>query len=202
MTILTRAIDLGLDARLHALARQAQRQADSSGRPVVATLVEPSPVQDPIARFVRAPVELTRALWWGADSLALVGLGEALALGPAPCAGGVYQGHGLDVSPAEIAREWRRLAAGALVDAPSDSPAPAGPLLLGGFAFDPLRSPEPAWSSFPPARLVLPRLLLVGEGGRWWLASTLVAWPGRDPAGEIEERRVGKECRSRWSPYH
>ena len=189
MTILTRAIDLGLDARLHALARQAQRQADSSGRPVVATLVEPSPVQDPIARFVRAPVELTRALWWGADSLALVGLGEALALGPAPCAGGVYQGHGLDVSPAEIAREWRRLAAGALVDAPSDSPAPAGPLLLGGFAFDPLRSPEPAWSSFPPARLVLPRLLLVGEGGRWWLASTLVAWPGRDPAGEIEELR-------------
>src|SRR3712207_9455313 len=28
---------------------------------------------------------------------------------------------------------------------------------------------------------------------------------GRDHAGEVwrsEERRVGKECRSRWSPYH
>ena len=23
-----------------------------------------------------------------------------------------------------------------------------------------------------------------------------------DPAGRSEERRVGKECRSRWSPYH
>ena len=22
------------------------------------------------------------------------------------------------------------------------------------------------------------------------------------PAGRSEERRVGKECRSRWSPYH
>src|SRR2546429_9322592 len=26
--------------------------------------------------------------------------------------------------------------------------------------------------------------------------------PGRDPANRSEERRVGKECRSRWSPYH
>ena len=25
---------------------------------------------------------------------------------------------------------------------------------------------------------------------------------GRRKSGEIEERRVGKECRSRWSPYH
>jgi len=24
----------------------------------------------------------------------------------------------------------------------------------------------------------------------------------RVPAGRSEERRVGKECRSRWSPYH
>src|SRR5204863_6473476 len=24
----------------------------------------------------------------------------------------------------------------------------------------------------------------------------------RKPAGRSEERRVGKECRSRWSPYH
>src|SRR3712207_9094264 len=30
-------------------------------------------------------------------------------------------------------------------------------------------------------------------------------WPGckhRERTGRSEERRVGKECRSRWSPYH
>src|SRR5215813_6246919 len=44
--------------------------------------------------------------------------------------------------------------------------------------------------------------------------ATVLGWPGRltDPAFGIdarmvvaarsEERRVGKECRSRWSPYH
>ena len=30
------------------------------------------------------------------------------------------------------------------------------------------------------------------------------SFPGfvRQPVGRSEERRVGKECRSRWSPYH
>src|SRR2546430_14545827 len=26
--------------------------------------------------------------------------------------------------------------------------------------------------------------------------------PGQPPSGRSEERRVGEECRSRWSPYH
>ena len=29
-----------------------------------------------------------------------------------------------------------------------------------------------------------------------------VIHPGYDPHPRSEERRVGKECRSRWSPYH
>ena len=27
-------------------------------------------------------------------------------------------------------------------------------------------------------------------------------WTSKIPLGRSEERRVGKECRSRWSPYH
>ena len=33
----------------------------------------------------------------------------------------------------------------------------------------------------------------------------LIPWSGRslgEGSGRSEERRVGKECRSRWSPYH
>ena len=29
-----------------------------------------------------------------------------------------------------------------------------------------------------------------------------ITWSRIDPATRSEERRVGKECRSRWSPYH
>src|SRR3712207_9166306 len=35
--------------------------------------------------------------------------------------------------------------------------------------------------------------------GRAYEPDLIVAWPS---AERSEERRVGKECRSRWSPYH
>lgn len=189
MRILSRPLDLGLDIRLHALARRAQRQASTSGCPVVVNLVEPAPPLDPIALLARAPAGLARALWRGVDGLVLVGLGEALKLGSPTRQTGCHRVPGGEVSLARLAQEWRRLADEALVDAPGDSPMLAGPLLLGGCAFDPLRPAEPSWQGFPPARLVLPRLLLLGESDRWWLASTLVVRPGRDPAEDLEELR-------------
>ena len=33
-------------------------------------------------------------------------------------------------------------------------------------------------------------------------AAYLAGKVGKQDAGRSEERRVGKECRSRWSPYH
>ena len=36
-----------------------------------------------------------------------------------------------------------------------------------------------------------------------WVTSSKEPWLAISPAnGRSEERRVGKECRSRWSPYH
>src|SRR3712207_8583536 len=37
---------------------------------------------------------------------------------------------------------------------------------------------------------------------RWRLGHGTVALHGFSTPGRSEERRVGKECRSRWSPYH
>src|ERR1039457_1353256 len=55
------------------------------------------------------------------------------------------------------------------------------------------------------ARLCRPLLQHVREVLAGMLASgevqrNLPSWAGRDDRSE--ERRVGKECRSRWSPYH
>ena len=47
--------------------------------------------------------------------------------------------------------------------------------------------------------LFIPAIVIVGNS---------ITNPGIDPQNEVwytprsEERRVGKECRSRWSPYH
>ena len=47
-----------------------------------------------------------------------------------------------------------------------------------------------------------PGLLLVQEAGK--ITSNITIFKGTDSgdAKRSEERRVGKECRSRWSPYH
>src|SRR5256885_6712320 len=39
-------------------------------------------------------------------------------------------------------------------------------------------------------------------GGRPRVLRALILVPTRELAERSEERRVGKECRSRWSPYH
>ena len=50
-----------------------------------------------------------------------------------------------------------------------------------------------AWRGQPlPGRWVLGGLLLLAVGATWVSHGTF----------RSEERRVGKECRSRWSPYH
>src|SRR5256885_6310260 len=45
-----------------------------------------------------------------------------------------------------------------------------------------------------------------GTDGRLWVCEMYDYPSGLDgqwkPGGRSEERRVGKECRSRWSPYH
>ena len=45
-------------------------------------------------------------------------------------------------------------------------------------------------------------LALVAEGAEEWVESEEEALEDDDRTQRSEERRVGKECRSRWSPYH
>jgi isochorismate synthase len=72
---------------------------------------------------------------------------------------------------AQVEDAWKTLLAGAVVhdgDAgglPAESAVPlAGPMLLGGAAFDPLREPSHRWDGFPAARFVVPRYMLAAQG--------------------------------------
>src|SRR2546429_3252774 len=59
----------------------------------------------------------------------------------------------------------------------------------------------------PNLRYLEPPLLVHNQAGHFEKVSAgevfQQPWAGRGAAfGRSEERRVGKECRSRWSPYH
>ena len=68
-----------------------------------------------------------------------------------------------------------------------------------------------AASYYPPLFYLVTLPLIIASGWALW-AARLVSWLATVGAGLVavrlvrrsgsEERRVGKECRSRWSPYH
>jgi isochorismate synthase len=67
------------------------------------------------------------------------------------------------------------------VDDPSDGTPGVGPLLMGGFAFDPDGPRTDRWRGFPAARLVLPRVQLAATGGEHWLTLNLLVAPDGEP---------------------
>ena len=67
---------------------------------------------------------------------------------------------------------------------------------------DDAAQPRTFWALFlvfvlGPCEPLIPMFVLPASRGRWDIALATILVFGRS-----EERRVGKECRSRWSPYH
>ncbi|MGH2952039.1 MAG: isochorismate synthase, partial [Solirubrobacterales bacterium] len=82
----------------------------------------------------------------------------------------------------DLGAECAAVARGRLSDGPDDLPAGAGPVWVGGFAFDPDGGRDSQWSSFPPALLVLPELSLLRAGRATHLTLSAVVGPGETAA--------------------
>lgn len=79
---------------------------------------------------------------------------------------------------AEVGRECLRTGGDAVLEEPRGLPAGAGPVWLGGFAFEPEGGASPTWSSLSPASLVLPELSLCRSEGRTFLTVNAVVGTG------------------------
>jgi salicylate biosynthesis isochorismate synthase/menaquinone-specific isochorismate synthase len=75
----------------------------------------------------------------------------------------------------ELSRECARIGRARLADEPEEVPAGAGPVWVGGFAFDDSGAGSPQWSSFPPALMVLPALSLARVDGVTYLTLNALA---------------------------
>ena len=91
----------------------------------------------------------------------------------------------------EVANECLRLGDRPVLDEPRGLPAGAGPVWLGGFAFDPEGGSTSTWSSLAPASLVLPRVSLCRRGERAFLTVNALVRPGEG----VE--RLGEELAAR-----
>ncbi len=78
----------------------------------------------------------------------------------------------------DIAARCAEVMRGREADEPAGLPAGAGPVWVGGFAFDPEGARVSHWSSFAPAQFALPELSLARVGGKTYLTLSAVARDG------------------------
>jgi menaquinone-specific isochorismate synthase len=76
----------------------------------------------------------------------------------------------------EMERQWRQFFEGALIEREQDVLG-TGPILFGGFAFDPLKRKTEKWMDFPSAQFILPSILLSKKNDETWLTVNVVDQP-------------------------
>jgi isochorismate synthase len=145
-----------------------QKAADRDGRTLVSVTKEVA-VADPCAAVFAARMASDRWFCWEQPDreFALAGLGvahEAASRGP-------DRFH-------DVAAESLRLGDRPVLDQPRGLPAGAGPVWIGGFAFDSEGGSSSIWSSLAPASLVLPQVSICRRGERAFLTVNAVVRPG------------------------
>jgi salicylate biosynthesis isochorismate synthase/menaquinone-specific isochorismate synthase len=98
---------------------------------------------------------------------------------------------------ADVAREC--LGGEALSDQPAGLPAGAGPVWVGGFAFDPEGGRSSTWSSLSPASLVLPEISICRVEEETFLTASAIVHPGADVAAlgaRLQARLAGLRAES------
>ena len=91
---------------------------------------------------------------------------------------------------AELARDCVAIGRDRIASGEDGLPAGAGPVWTGGFAFDDQGASAPAWSSFPPALMVLPELSWRRQEGETYLTVNVIGGAGSDPAAALERTRA------------
>jgi menaquinone-specific isochorismate synthase len=169
-----------LDHRLPLDAlREAAARAARSGHPIVASVTMPVPWLDTLRFFDAAHAAgFADTFYWERPvrRLALAAAGRAA----------VIVTTGRDHITA-AATERRALLNGAVRVTAAGTPAGslAGPMLAGGFAFDP-RARGALWDGFPDGLLVLPRLALATDGDRAWLTINALVAASDDPGNRAD----------------
>ena len=144
---------------LLSLLQQAAEQAVGSGKEVVASFIQPvksTRAANPLSIFrIFQQLQLGECFFWSrpAEQRAFVGVGTAVTI--------ETQGSTC-VSDAGMA--WRELQrhiiTGKATNVVGDGSAQSdGPVLFGGFAFDPAHTHTELWQGFPDGLLILPRFL-------------------------------------------
>jgi isochorismate synthase len=175
------ALAAGDVERLRGRADTALERARRAGDPAVAAVTVPIPAQLDLSAAVlaaRRPDDRYACLEQpDRDGFVLAALGQATvveARGPKRFA--------------EAAARARELGRASFADDPAgdpDRPPAAGPVFVGGFAFEHEGGSSPEWGSLAPACLVLPELAVVRQGDEARMTLSAVVHADDDPEAVV-----------------
>ncbi|MCL4367564.1 MAG: chorismate-binding protein [Actinobacteria bacterium] len=177
MTSMTAEASFGVEEHhLQALLGEGLRRARRQRRPVLVSIVRRVPWSDPLEFFERGAVVADDRLFWSCPSegYAMAGVGAAWTLSVK----GTRRF-------ADAATAWRDCCIDALIDGEANIVG-TGPVLMGGFAFDPLRRSTALWAGYPDGLLILPQYVLTTVDGVAWLTVNALLSPDRELAAEVQ----------------
>ena len=171
------SVGIEADALLGPLERAIEEAVGA--RALVSATARLDPGIDPSALALGSRLASDRWFCWeqpDRDGFALAGIGAAAEL--------ISRGAGRF---RDVAADCALIARELLHSGPTDLPSGAGPVFVGGFAFDNDGAAEAHWASLPPALLVLPELSLWRRGSDAY--ATLTVQVSRDAS---EEQLIAK----------
>ncbi len=184
------------------LLLQGSRRARAAGRRILVSYAEPAPALDPLAVYAAAPAGTVRLFWHHQDRLVDGASGQALA--------GIGAVHTIEARGGgrfeDVKKAWRDLRLDAIVETSTGEAPPwgAGPLLLGGFSFDPQRPSTGTWRGFPDARFTLSRFTVASAGGRTWVTTNMLVDGEEDcealTQDTLRERHLVLDRARAWHP--
>jgi isochorismate synthase len=173
MTASTLKID---KPRLDKLLAAARVRAAKLGRPVLAALTQGTPPVDGLSalenvsraalenELLASEVEAGRMFWaCPRDGFSLTGIGAVATFAP--------EG---SKRFAKADSSWSALLDGAVTDNPDDGTQGTGPILMGGFAFEPETPESGLWAEFGSAHMIVPRLLITSSRDKSWLTVSMI----------------------------
>ena len=155
---------------LHEKLVQGTEKAKNLGRPVLVSVTTRIKATNPLAFFYAGRRHKGTRVFWSdpQEQSTMVGIGTAVSL---------------ETNRSDrfqwMERQWRTLLEGAII--PNDIIPGTGPVLFGGFSFDPLKKNTSQWESFPSAKMTLPKYLLTLHRGETWLSIHFLLHADDDP---------------------
>lgn len=151
----------------------------SASQPLLISHIKQIEYIDPLSFFAAGRASfLGQRVFWSrpSRSLYLIGIGHAYII---------------DVSFKElrfnyVKNKWQQVLKQSIVHSNSSWSANwTGPILLGGFSFDPYKPKTSLWKGYPDGKMVLPIFMLTVSNGRAWLTSNIMVNQGDHPDTKI-----------------